>query len=238
MGLYLGANALGGGGSGGGGSLLSDPREMGRVAVYQPRCEIKNTESGRGFIYSAYFSIFDAGKGGIYTTLTAPDTYVTTHNITSSTTGGGVLRLLMLPSQYQGVIGDTVTCRITLDGEEYIIETSLLQADGQGFYRPLMGNFVLDGEARTANSTGNGQTTNNFGNNYRTYWSANTPKWSNGFMPGSGIDAFFNYVPTNGHLGQIGGVRFKESLKIEFKADKTGTGSYQANTVASLVTTF
>jgi hypothetical protein len=239
MGIYLGANELGGGsGAGGGGGFLSDPKELNRCFVYSPRCEVKTTESAHGFLYNEYVKVFDDINGGIYATLTAADTYVTTHDITSSTNGGGVLHLLMLGGLHSGVVGDTTTCRITLDGEEHVISTSLLQADSQGYYRPLLGNFVLNGMATT--SSGNVTYTNsyNFGNTYRTQWQASTVFFTNGFTSGSSNHTGYTYVPTVASMGQLGGVRFKESLKVEFKADKVSQGSYQSNKVASLVTTF
>lgn len=104
-----------------------------------------------------------------------------------------------------------------------------------------MGNFVLDGQCRITNNIGIGTDTNNFGNNYRSVWaggSASTELFSGGFTPGSQNAAGYTYVPTVGSMGQLGGVRFKESLKIEFKADKVVTGSYDANRVCSLVTKF
>ena len=226
---------------GGGGGMLTDPSEMSRVYVYQPRCEVKSAESSHSFLAGQYYNIFSIHKGGIYDTLTAADTYVTTHDITSSTPGGGVLRLLQFASLYSGAIGDSSTCRITLDGTEYIFSPTLTYADSQGYYRPLMGNFVLDGMARITNSTGNGTDTNNFGNNYRGVWSggsASTELFSGGFTPGSQNGTGYTYVPTVGSMGQLGGVRFKESLKIEFKADKVGAGSYASNRVCSLVTKF
>ena len=226
---------------GGGGGMLTDPVEMSRVYVYQPRCEVKNTESTHGTINNQYYNIFGNPKGGIYTQLTAADTYVTTHDITSSTPGGGVLRLLQFASLYSGAIGDSSTCRITLDGTEYIFSPTLTYPDGQGYYRPLMGNFVLDGMCRITNSTGNGLDTNNFGNNYRGLWnggSTSADLFSGGFTPGSQNASGFTYVPTVGSMGQLGGVRFKESLKIEFKADKVAAGSYDCNRVCSLVTKF
>ena len=226
---------------GGGGGMLTDPSEMSRVYVYQPRCEVKTAESSHSFFAGQSSNIFSIYKGGISTQLNAADTYVTTHDITSSTPGGGVLRLLQFASLYSGVIGDSSTCRITLDGTEYIFSPTLTYADGQGYYRPLMGNFVLDGMCRITNSTGNGTDTNNFGNNYRGIWSggsASTGLFSGGFTPGSQNGTGYTYVPTVGSMGQLGGVRFKESLKIEFKADKVGAGSYACNTVGSLVTKF
>ena len=237
MGIYLGANALGG--AGGSGGLSTDPAEMSRVYVYQPRCEVKNAEGGKQFLHQQYYNIFSNFKGGIYTQLTAADTYVTTHDITSSTTGGGVLHLLQFASLYAGAIGDSTTCRITLDGTEYIFSPTLNAVDNFGYYRPLMGNFVLDGQCRISNNAGVGTDTNNFGNNYRAYWNgASSELFSGGFTPGSLPTAGFTYVPTVGSMGQLGGVRFKESLKIEFKADKVVAGSYDANRVCSLVTKF
>lgn len=240
MGVYLGSNDLLGG-SGGSSALLSDPVEMSRVYVYQPRCEVKSAESSHSFLAAQYYNIFSIHKGGIYAQLTAEDTYVTTHDITSSTPGGGVLRLLQFASLYSGAIGDSTTCRITLDGTEYIFSPTLTYADSQGYYRPLMGNFVLDGMARITNNAGIGTDTNNFGNNYRGVWaggSASTELFSGGFTPGSQGTAGYTYVPTVGSMGQLGGVRFKESLKIEFKADKVAAGSYACNRVCSLVTKF
>ena len=226
---------------GGGGGLSTDPSEMSRVYVYQPRCEVKHAESSSSFLANQYYNIFSMYKGGVYTQLTAADTYVTTHDITSSTPGGGVLRLLQFASLYSGVIGDSSTCRITLDGTEYIFSPTLTYADNWGYYRPLMGNFVLDGMCRVANNTGTGVDTNNFGNNYRGVWSggsASTEMFSGGFTPGSQNTTGYTYVPTVGSMGQLGGIRFKESLKIEFKADKVAAGSYASNRVCSLVTKF
>lgn len=224
---------------GGGGGMLTDPSEMSRVYVYQPRCEVKNAEGSHSFLANQYSQIFSNFKGGIYDTLTAVDTYVTTHDITSSSTGGGVLRLLQFACLYQGAIGDSSTCRITIDGTEYIFSATLTSADSGGYYRPLMGNFVLDGMVRTSNSAGTGTDTNNFGNNYRGYWNGDFQQlFSGGFTPGSQSSTGFTYVPTVGSMGQLGGVRFKESLKIEFKADKVGAGSYACNSICSLVTQF
>jgi len=223
---------------GGGGGMLTDPSEMSRVFVYQPRCEVKNAESSHSFLASSYANIFGIAKGGIYTQVTAADTYVTTHDITSSTPGGGVLRLLQFASLYSGVIGDSSTCRITLDGTEYIFSPTLNTADSQGYYRPLMGNFVLDGMCRITNNTGTGVDTNNFGNNYRGVWNGGDDMFSGGFTSGSQGSSGYTYVPTVGSMGQLGGVRFKESLKIEFKADKVAAGSYASNRVCSLVTKF
>lgn len=237
MGVYLGSNNLLGGGSGSG-ALLSDPREMNRTHVYMPRCEIKAAESSHGFLQSHLAQLFNANKGGSYTDLAAADTYVTTHDITSSTNGGGVLRLLALPSLYQGVIGDSATVRITLDGEEYVISTALGVADSQGYYRPLMGNFVLGGMANISTAAPIGTVANNFGNHYRGKFANSDAKFTNGFISGSDNSNAYTYVPTFASNGQLGGVRFKESLKVEFKADKFGAGSYVCNRVGSLVTTF
>ena len=224
---------------GGGGGMSTDPAEMSRVYVYQPRCEVKNAEGTHQFLHQQYYNIFSNFKGGIYTQLTAADTYVTTHDITSSTTGGGVLHLLQFACLYQGAIGDSSTCRVTIDGTEHIFSATLNSADAGGYYRPLMGNFVLDGQCRVTAAAGGGTDTNNFGNNYRAYWNGGSSElFSGGFMPGSQNSVGFTYVPTVGSMGQLGGIRFKESLKIEFKADKFGIGSYDANRVCSLVTTF
>lgn len=237
MGIYLGATELGGSGGGGGG-FLSDPKELNRCFVYMPRCEVKNAESAHGFLHTDYTKVFDDIHGGIYATLTAADTYVTTHNVTSSTNGGGVLHLLMLGSLHSGVVGDTTTCRITLDGEEHVIATSLLQPDTQGYYKPLLGNFVLNGMATTSSGNITYTASYNFGNTYRTQWQTGGVYFTNGFTSGSSNHTGYTYVPTVASMGQLGGVRFKESLKVEFKADKVSQGSYQSNKVGSLVTTF
>lgn len=242
MSIYLGNTLLTGSGGGGGavdggGALPSDPREMNRSFVYMPRCEVKNAESTHTFLHQEYVDVFDDSKGGIFATLSTVDTYVTTHDITASTKGGGVLHLLMLGSLYAGVVGDTTTCRITLDGEEYVIDTSLGTNDSQGYYKPLMGNFTLGGQAVTA-TTSNTIWDYNFGNNYRTMWQGSFPYFTNGFTSGSPNQSGYTYVPTVTSIGQLGGVRFKESLKIEFKADKVGAGSYIANKVGSIVTQF
>ena len=144
----------------------------------------------------------------------------------------------MLPSLHGGAIGDTTTCRITLDGEEYVIDTSLEIADAQGYYKPLIGNFVLGGQAVAGGSTMSTTVSYNFGNSYRTMHQGGVRYFSNGFTSGSPNQSGYTYVPTVTSLGQYGGTRFKESLKVEFKADQVSAGSYQANRVASLVTTF
>ncbi len=238
MGVYLGSNNLLGGG-GGQGALLSDPTLMNRTFVYTPRCEAKNAEHTHGFIYTAgvHATFFDVNRGGSGNlSLSTVDTYLTTHDITNS--AGGILHLLQFSGLYAGVVGDTSTCRITLDGEEYVISTSLVTADSQGYYKPLMGNYVLGGMAHIYTSAPDGRSRNNFGNHYRGKHAGAGNLFDNGFDGGSDGAAMYTYIPTVASKGQLGGVRFKESLKVEFKADKVGAGSYGSNKVGSLVTTF
>lgn len=237
MGVYLGSNNLLGGG-GGQGTLLNDPTLMNRTFVYTPRCEAKNAESSHGFIYTpgVHATFFDVDRGGSGNlSLSTVDTYLTTHDITS---GAGVLHVLQFPALYAGVVGDTSTCRITLDGEEYVISTSLVTADSQGYYKPLMGNYVLGGMANIATAAPTGTVANNFGNHYRGKHAGAGNMFDNGFDGGADGSVMYTYIPTYASKGQLGGVRFKESLKVEFKADKVGAGSYGANRVGSLVTTF
>jgi len=232
MGIYLGSNALGGGG--GGGAFLTDPRELSRTYVYQPRCEVKNTESGHVFIHNAIAYMFYTPRGA-NVRLSAVDTYTTVQDITSSN-GGGILHALLFPSLYGGQIGDTITCRITMDGEEYIISTDLTIADSQGTYRPIMGNLILDGAAVTSTSADT-RVQNNFGNSYRATWTSSGANYT-GFTSPSGGSLAYTYVPTLASQGSMGGVKFNETLKIEFKADRIGAGGYQCDTAASFVTTF
>lgn len=239
MGVYLGSNDLLGGGGGGQGALLSDPTLMNRTYVYTPRCEAKTAESSHVFIYTpgmhaSFFHVDRGGSGNL--ALSTVDTYLTTHDITNA--AGGILHVLQFPALYAGAVGDTSTCRITLDGEEYVISTSLKQIDNFGYYKPLMGNYVLGGMTRIGNNAGTGVDTNNFGNHYRGKHSSAGNRFTNGFDGGSDNASMYTYVPTVASKGQLGGVRFKESLKVEFKADKVTAGSYGANKVGSLVTTF
>lgn len=239
MGVYLGSNNLLGGGGGGQGALLDDPTLMNRTFVYTPRCEAKNAESGHAFIYTAavHAAFFNANRGGSGNlSLSTVDTYLTTHDITNS--AGGILHVLQFPALYAGVVGDTSTCRITLDGEEYVISTSLVTADTQGYYKPLMGNYVLGGMANVSTAAPVGTAANNFGNHYRGKHASPGNKFDNGFDGGSDNANMYTYIPTVASKGQLGGVRFKESLKVEFKADKVGAGGYACNNVGSLVTTF
>lgn len=220
---------------GGGGAFLTDPRELNRVYTYQPRCEVKNAESSHLFL-ADFISVMFYPPRGNYAQLTSVDTYYTSNDITSSE-AGGVLHTLLFPSLYGGQIGDTITCRITMDGEEYIISTALSQADSQGYYRPLMGKFTLDGMASITSGASNFIYMNNFGNTYRNTWTSAGAIFT-GFNSSSSGSVGYSYVPTVPSIGSMGGVRFKETLKVEFKADRAAAGSYACNLAGALISTF
>jgi hypothetical protein len=221
--------------SGGGGAFLTDPRELNRVYTYQPRCEVKNAESSHTFLADFINVIFYPPRGN-KVEITSVDTYYTSNDITSSE-GGGVLHMLLFPCLYGGQIGDTITCRITVDGEEYIISTALSLADSQGYYRPLMGKFTLDGMASITSGASNFLYMNNFGNTYRNTWTSQQPIFT-GFNSSSSGSPGYSYVPTVSSMGSMGGVRFKETLKVEFKADRAAAGSYKCNQAGALISTF
>ena len=220
---------------GGGGAFLTDPRELNRVGVYQPRCEVKNAESSHTFLYSALAYMFYPPRGN-KVEITSIDTYYTSNDITSSE-GGGVLHTLLFPCLFGGQVGDTITCRITMDGEEYIISTALSIADSQGYYRPVMGKFTLDGMAAAPYSASSVLTANNFGNTYRNWWGSSGNIFTGFNSPSSGNVAY-SYVPTVASMGSMGGVRFKETLKVEFKADRAAAGQWQCNRAGALISTF
>lgn len=222
-------------GGSGGGAFLTDPRELNRVYIYQPRCEVKNTDQNHTFFAEWLESIFYLPRGN-NVQLTSVDTYYTSNDVTSSE-GGGVLHTLLFPSLFGGQVGDTITCRITMDGEEYIISTTLSIADSQGLYRPVMGKFTLDGMAAAPYAASSVLTANNFGNTYRNTWTAAASIFTGFNSPSSG-NAAYSYVPTVASMGSMGGVRFKETLKVEFKADRAAAGSYRCNRAGALISTF
>ena len=221
--------ASGGGGSGGG--LVSDPRDLPATLVNAYRLETKVSVSTAYYpaLINWYYIFIgngsggnpDLSNGGIKSAFNldfasiAVDTYGTIADVTSTT--GGIMRFCMGPT-ITLANGTSYTFKITVDGTVYEIPGTVNNNYNVPSYRfiPFLG-FTNQGRANVSASALTGQ--NNPSNNYFPSLLSSTSLSTNAAIDSGqyfmyGYDNY-QWIPAN--LAAMGGLKYKESLKVEFK---------------------
>jgi len=192
-------------GGGGGGLFLTDPNELPKMLTYSTGYlglnydgETTNTYDGD----ATFWTYFAYTNGNDWTTFNASNTYVTLKDISSSK--GGFLYFLM-----SGVSGNIKTWRITVDGEEYLIDM------GAGNGRRIIGSPVL----------GNYNSDRFLGG--RVSYRSNSVNLSDGYGFSSNNYTQAVFVPDIGLCQKNPALRFESTLKIEYKENGApNTSSY------------
>ena len=221
--------ASGGGGNSGG--LVSDPRDLPATLVNAYRLETKITASAAYYpaIINWYYIFIgngsggnaNIGNGGIKSAFNldfasiSVNTYGTIADVTSTT--GGIMRFCAGPL-IALANGTSYTFKITVDGTVYEIPGTVNNNYNVPSYRfiPFLG-FTNQGRANVSASTLTGQ--NNPSNNYFPSLLSSTSSSTNAAIDSGqyfmyGYDNY-QWIPPN--LAAMGGLKYKESLKVEFK---------------------
>ena len=222
--------ATGGGGSGGG--LVSDPRDLPATLVYPYYLQTKYADGAfRRADQTQWWNLFigngsgapgTSGTGGIksaYNTDFASisvNTYGTIADVTSTT--GGIMRFCMAPLM-NPANGNSYTFKITLDGTVYEIPGTV----NNNFDTPSYNFVAFLGSVNwgqvniTSGTLAGGQVTFN---NYHGMLdgtpngTTNGPIDSGQYFSNSQYSNYY-WLPVN--LASMGGLKYKESLKVEFK---------------------
>ena len=228
--------ASGGGGNSNG--LVSDPRDLPATLVNAYRLETKVSPTTAYYpaLINWYYSFIgngsggnpDLSNGGIKSAFNldfasiAVDTYGTIADLTSTT--GGIMRFSMGPL-IPLTNGTSYTFKITVDGTVYEIPGTVNSNFNVPSYRfvPFLG-FTNQGRANTSSSalTGVRDPSNNYYPALPTTTSAQVNASIDSgqyFMYGQDN---YQWIPAN--LAAMGGLKYKESLKVEFKCS-----AYAAN---------
>jgi len=223
-----------GGGSGGGG-LVSDPRDLPATLVYAYRLYIKATNPNNSYYpaQTQWWNTFigngsggnaNIGNGGIKSAFNidfasiSANTYGTIADVTSTT--GGIMRFCMGPL-ITLTNGTSYTFKITVDGTVYEIPGTVNNNFNVPSYQyhPFIG-FTNQGNAPDAGGgAGTMRNDRNPISNYYPYLLSLTTSTTNGAID-SGQYFMYGYdnhqwIPAN--LAAMGGLKYKESLKVEFK---------------------
>lgn len=228
--------ASGGGGNSGG--LVSDPRDLPATLVNAYRLETKVSVSTAYYpaLINWYYIFIgngsggnpDLSNGGIKSAFNldfasiAVDTYGTIADVTSTT--GGIMRFCMGPT-ITLANGTSYTFKITVDGTVYEIPGTVNSNFNVPSYRfvPFLG-FTNQGRVNTSTSALTG--VRDPSNNYYPRLLSTTATQTNGSIDSGqyfmyGYDNY-QWIPAN--LAAMGGLKYKESLKVEFKCS-----AYAAN---------
>ena len=224
--------AAGGGGGGNSGGLVSDPRDLPATLANAYRLQTKiNTTSAYYPALINWYYIFigngsggnaNIGNGGIKSAFNldfasiSVNTYGTIADVTSTT--GGIMRFCMGPT-ITLANGTSYTFKITVDGTVYEIPGTVNNNYNVPSYKfiPFLG-FTNQGNAnvnQTAALTG----MNNPSNSYYPFLPSSTSSSTNAAIDSGqyfmyGYDNY-QWIPAN--LAAMGGLKYKESLKVEFK---------------------
>jgi hypothetical protein len=152
----------------------------------------------------------------------ASNVYQTLTDITGSTKGG-VFRGALSPGFESGA-AKSFKWRITVDGTEYILEATYpAGASAEGTQKSVLGNFIDVSPAESTSPTNGAMV--NYMNPINTQLNFNSTYSydfiENSFQGNSGNNRMM--IPVN--IMQMGGVAFKESLKVEFAASNPTSGS-------------
>jgi len=221
MGIYLGANALGGGGSGGG-AVSFDPMTLDRRVAQAQYISIQRGTT------TSYYSNDDNfwvryGVPYDYVTIETSNTdYVTLKDVTTAPKGG---RLHHVIGPTNATFTATYNFKITVDGTEHIIRVEPDNDSWNQYIRPVLGGSFY--ALYTTSGTPSQQWA--IGNAYDMYFDANSPNSQNG------IGGFFNprataagylKIPTEPYL--FNGIYFKETLKVEVQCSNVTTNTTAA----------
>jgi len=227
-------------GSGGGGAnsggLVSDPRDLPATLINVNRLETKTYSPGHAYtpelINWYYMFIGDGtgtGNGGIKSGFnfdfasTSVNTYGTIADVTSTT--GGIMRFCAGPL-IPLANGTSYTFKITVDGTVYEIPGTVNNGFNVPSYRfmPFIG-FTNQGKANIVQSSslvGSNDPSNNYWP-YIVNWSASST--TNGSIDSGQYFMYgynnYQWIPPN--LAAMGGLKYKESLKVEFKCSAYAT---------------
>ena len=222
------------GGGGGGGGLVSDPRDLPATLAYAYRLYTKG--NGPTLAYypaqTQWWNIFigngsggnaNIGNGGIKSAFNidfasiSANTYGTIADVTSTT--GGIMRFCIGPL-ITLANGTSYTFKITVDGTVYEIPGTVNNNYNVPSYNfhPFIG-FTNQGEANTGSNTATTTNPRNPINNYWPYLISTPSSTTNGAIDSGqyfmyGYDNY-QWIPAN--LAAMGGLKYKESLKVEFK---------------------
>jgi len=214
--------------SGGGGSigLATTPYELFFGKTYYTLPIFKSSAtSTRNASDTTFYAQFGGSNYGYDTpglASQASNVYQTLTDITGSTKGG-VFRGAVSPGFESGA-AKSFKWKITVDSTEYILEATYpAGASDEGPQKSFLGNF-LDVTPATSTSPTNGAMVNymnpintqlNFNSTY------NYDFIENSFQGNSGANR--PMIPVN--IMQMGGLAFKESLKVEFASSNPSAGA-------------
>jgi len=183
--------------AGGGGPFVTDPNELPKLLLYNGGYLRLNYDGVSYTEYdntSAFWTYFAYTDGNDVATFNASNAYVTLKDISSNK--GGFMYFLM-----SGYSANIKTWRITVDGEEYLIDM------GANNGRRVIGPVVLG----VYNST---------------HWSGSWSSYRSNAVNLSDNYGFSNnnytqsvYVPDIALCQKGAALRFKSTLKIEYKED-------------------
>jgi hypothetical protein len=222
MGIYLGANALGGGGTGG--PFVTNPLELPKYSFQNLEMKYSNSAATTNAGTSAFWTYWDYTRSSA--TLTAADTYVTVGEVTSSPNGGFLINVIG-----NGVPAGTgtVTFRITVDGEEYIITSGSVPGAAQINWA-CIGSFLSG--IQPQNSTAYDSRRSGYLN---SYWPSvnNEGFLENGFYKPNGYT--LGVVPIDDIFAGPK-LRFQETIKVEVKSSVYSTATEKDRTGCTIVT--
>ena len=232
-----------GGGGGNSGGLVSDPRDLPATLLYIYYLEIHSYGVALSAYLATFYNVFigngsggnpNINNGGIKSAFnfdfssTSVNTYGTIADVTSTT--GGVMRFCMGP-----VIplanGTSYTFKITVDGTVYEIPGTVNNGFNVPSYQfiPIVGSLG-QGKANvgpTQTVTATYSTSNNYYGYVKNFTSVSTNNVIDSgqyFMP-----HYANYKFIPGNLEAMGGLKYKESLKVEFKCSAYGSSATPFN---------
>ena len=226
-----------GGGGGNSGGLVSDPRDLPATLANAYRLQTKITATqAYGPSQINWYYIFigngsggnaNIGNGGIKSAFNldfasvSVNTYGTIADVTSTT--GGIMRFCAGPL-IALANGTSYTFKITVDGTVYEIPGTVNNNYNVPSYKfvPFLG-FTNQGRANTSSAalTGLNDPSNNY---YPSLLSS--PSSSNNAAIDSGqyfMYGYDNYQWISPNLAAMGGLKYKESLKVEFKCSAYAT---------------
>lgn len=211
---------------GGGGGLATTPYELYFGKTYHTKPVAKYAAASHFTAeWTQFFTLFGGSNYGYDVpglAAQASNVYQTLTDITGSTKGG-VFRGALSPAFNTGA-SISFKWRITVDSEEYILEaTTPSGASSEGSNRSVLGNFI-DVAPATSTSPSNGIMVNYMNpiNNQLNFHNGDNNSFNqNSFQGNAGNNQLL--IPVN--VMQMGGVAFKESLKVEFAASNPASGS-------------
>jgi len=233
--------ASGGGGSGGG--LVSDPRDLPATLAnaYRLQTKIGVTQAYSPSQINWYYIFIgngsggnaNIGNGGIKSAFNldfasvSVNTYGTIADVTSTT--GGIMRFCAGPL-IPLANGTSYTFKITVDGTVYEIPGTVNNNYNVPSYKfiPFLG-FTNQGRANTSSVALTGF--NDPSNNYYPYLLSSGSSSTNAAIDSGqyfmyGYDNY-QWIPAN--LAAMGGLKYKESLKVEFKCSAYASNIHSLN---------